>query len=98
MAEGNHIRACRRESGAVASTGMGPIRRWSVVAATAVLLVGAPVALRWLPPGPADASPATTLDRARDAVAGSWSGSVELDGTLQLPDADEIGGLAGLLG
>lgn len=77
---------------------MTPVRRWCVVALAAVLLVAAPVAVRWLPAGSADASGATLLAQARTATDGSWSGAVELDGTLQLPDADEFSGIATLLG
>jgi len=77
---------------------MTPVRRWCVVALAAVLLVAAPVAAHWLPAGSADVSGATLLTQARAAVDRSWSGAVELDGTLQLPDADEFSGIAGLLG
>ncbi|MCY7400863.1 MAG: hypothetical protein LH477_07900 [Nocardioides sp.] len=77
---------------------MTPVRRWCVVALVAVLLAATPVALRWLPAGSADVSSATLLQQARTAVDGSWSGTVEIDGSLQLPDADQFSGLAALFG
>ena len=77
---------------------MTPVRRWCVVVLVAVVLASAPVAVRWLPAGSADVSDATLLQQARSAVEKSWSGAVELDGTLQLPDADEFSGIAALLG
>lgn len=77
---------------------MTPVRRWCVVTLAAVVLATAPVAGRWLPAGSADMSGATLIAQARAAVGQSWSGAVELDGTLQLPDADEFSGIAGLLG
>ncbi len=77
---------------------MTPVRRWCLVALAAASLVAAPIAVRSLPAGSADVSEETVLAQARSAVDGSWSGSVELEGTLQLPDADEFSGIAGLLG
>lgn len=77
---------------------MTPVRRWCVVALLAVVLAGAPVAVRWLPAGSADVSRAALLEQARTAIDGSWSGSVQIDGNLQLPDADQFSGLAALFG
>ena len=77
---------------------MTPVRRWCVVVLTAVVLAAAPVVVRSLPAGSADVSSATLLERARAAVEASWSGTVEIDGTLQLPDADQFSGVAGLFG
>lgn len=77
---------------------MTPVQRWCVVALAAVLVAVAPVAVRWLPAGGADVTGSTLIEQARAGVDGSWSGSVDLDGTLQLPDADEFSGVAGLLG
>lgn len=82
----------------VLSTGMTPVRRWCVVALTAVIVAVSPAAVRWLPAGSADVSEATVLQQARAAVDEPWSGAVEINGTLQLPDADEFSGIAGLLG
>ena len=77
---------------------MTPVRRWCVVALAAVLLAAAPVAVRWLPSGTADVSDSTLIEQARAGVDAAWSGSAELDGTLQLPDAGEFSAVAGLLG
>ncbi len=77
---------------------MTPVRRWCVVALAAVVLAAAPVAVRWLPAGSADVSGSAFIAQARAGVDVSWSGSVELDGTLQLPDAGEFSDIAGLLG
>lgn len=77
---------------------MTPVRRWCVVGLVAAVLATAPVAVRWLPAGSAEVSNAALLQQARAAAEGPWSGSVQLDGTLQLPDASQFSGLAGLLG
>lgn len=77
---------------------MTPVRRWCAVALAAVLLAAAPIAARWLPAGSADVSGPALVEQARAGVDSAWSGSVELDGTLQLPDADQFSGVAGLLG
>lgn len=77
---------------------MTRVRRWCVVALVAAVLVTAPVAVRSLPAGTTDVSDATLLEQARAAVDGSWSGAVEIEGTLQLPDADEFNGIGALFG
>lgn len=77
---------------------MTPTRRWCAVALAAALLVLAPVAVRSLPAGGADVDEETVLGQARAAVDGSWSGQVEIEGTLQLPDADRFSGIAALFG
>ncbi len=82
----------------VLSSGMTPVRRWCVVALLAVVLAATPVADRWLPTGSAEVSSTTLLEQARAAVQDSWSGTVQIDGTLQLPDADQFSGLAALFG
>lgn len=77
---------------------MTRVGRWGVVALVAGLLVVAPLAGRWLPAGEADVGASTLLERTRAAVDTSWSGTVETEGTLQLPDADRFGSVAALFG
>ena len=59
---------------------MTPFRRWCVVAAGTLLLVGAPVALRLLPAADSDVSAGRLLEQARAAEGHAWSGFVETDG------------------
>lgn len=77
---------------------MTPVRRWCVVALVATVVAAAPAAVHWLPAGNADVSRATLLQQVRVAVEGAWSGTVQIDGNLQLPDADQFSGLAALFG
>lgn len=69
-----------------------------MVALAAGLLVVVPLAGRWLPAGEADVGPTELLEQARAGVDRPWSGTVETEGTLQLPDADRFGGVAALFG
>jgi hypothetical protein len=75
-----------------------PFRRWCVVAAGTLLLVGAPVALHLLPAADSDVSATRLLTQARAAEGHAWSGFVETDGTLQLPDADRFSDVGALFG
>jgi hypothetical protein len=75
-----------------------PVRRWCVVAAGTALLVAAPVALHLLPAADSDVSAARLLDQARGADDHPWSGYVETDGALQLPDADRFSDVGALFG
>ena len=77
---------------------MTRVGRWGVVALAAVLLVVAPLTPRWLPTGEADVGPTELLELARSAVEKPWSGTVETEGTLQLPDADRFGTVTALFG
>ncbi len=77
---------------------MTPFRRWSAVAAGTLLLVGAPVALHLLPAADSDVSAGRLLTQARAAEEHSWSGYVETEGTLQLPDADRFSDVGALFG
>jgi hypothetical protein len=77
---------------------MTRVGRWCVVALAAVLLVLAPLSGRWLPTGQADVGPTELLELAGAAVDRPWSGTVETEGTLQLPDADRFGAVAALFG
>ncbi len=73
-------------------------RRWFLVAMGAAVLLSCPVALRSLPAGDDGVRAVTVLERAQDSLEGSWSGEVETEGTLQLPDAKGFGTLAALFG
>src|SRR4029079_5063551 len=75
-----------------------PSRRWCVVAAGTLLVVGAPIALRLLPAADSDVSAARLRARARAGEGHQWSGFVETDGTLQLPDADRFSDVGALFG
>ncbi len=75
-----------------------PLRRWCVVAAGTLLLVAMPVALQLLPAADSDVSATRLLDRARAAEDHAWSGYVETEGTLQLPDADRFSDVGALFG
>ncbi len=77
---------------------MTPFRRWCVVAAGTLLLVGAPVALHLLPAADSDVSAGRLLAQARAAEGHPWSGYVETEGTLQLPDADRFSDVGALFG
>jgi hypothetical protein len=73
-------------------------RRWCVVALGTLLLVATPVALRALPAADSDVSAARLLDQVRSSHDTGWSGYVETDGTLQLPDADRFSDVGALFG
>ncbi len=75
-----------------------PVRRWSVVAAGTALLVAAPVGLHLLPAAESDASAGRLLSQVRAAEGKAWSGYVETDGALQLPDADRFSDVGALFG
>lgn len=77
---------------------MTPARRWCVVVAGTLLLAGIPVALRLLPAADSDVSADHLLAQARAAHDHPWSGFVETEGTLQLPDADRFSDVAALFG
>ena len=77
---------------------MTPLRRWCAVAVGTLLLVGAPLGLRLLPAADSDVSAARLLERVRQAQDLPWSGSVETEGTLQLPVADRFSEVGALFG
>src|SRR3954447_23826842 len=77
---------------------MTPLRRWAVVVAGTLLLVAAPVGLHLLPAADSDVSATSLLEQARAAEDHSWSGYVETDGALQLPDADRFSDVGALFG
>src|SRR5204862_2814157 len=63
-----------------------------------LLLVATVVAVRWLPAADSDVSAARLLDQVRASQDRSWSGYVETDGTVQLPDADRFSDVGALFG
>ena len=63
-----------------------------------LLLVGAPLGLRLLPAADSDVSASQLLDRAQQAKDEPWSGTVETEGNLQLPDADRFSEVGALFG
>jgi hypothetical protein len=69
-----------------------------VVALGTLLLLGAPIALHRLPAADRDVSGARLLAEARAAHGHAWSGYVETEGTLELPDADRFSDVAELFG
>lgn len=77
---------------------MTPVGRWSLVAAGTALLVAAPVALRALPSADSDMSAGDLLEKVRSAEGRAWSGFVETEGNLQLPDADRFSDVGALFG
>ncbi|MEV7429065.1 hypothetical protein AB0N29_05545 [Nocardioides sp. NPDC092400] len=77
---------------------MTPRRRWSIVAASAVLLAVAPLAPRALPASESGVDAGTLLGRVQDSADEGWSGYVETAGTLQLPEADRFDDVGALVG
>lgn len=77
---------------------MTPLRRWCVVALGVLLVVGVPAGLQALPARDSDVTAAALLQQVRDAEGAGWSGYVETEGTLQLPDADRFSDVGALFG
>ena len=75
-----------------------PFRRWCVVALGTVVVVVTPFVLRALPTTDSYLSAARLLDNVRASQDLGWSGLVETDGALQLPDADRFSDVGALLG
>ena len=63
-----------------------------------LLLAAAPVALHLLPAADTDVSADRLLAQARTAEGRPWSGFVETEGALQLPDADRFSDVGALFG
>ncbi len=63
-----------------------------------LLLVAAPVVAHLLPTAQSEVSAARLLNQAREAEDHSWSGFVETEGNLQLPDADRFSDVGALFG
>jgi hypothetical protein len=73
-------------------------RRWCAVAVGAAVLVAVPVSLRLVPAADSDVSAGRLLEQVYSSYDEGWSGYVETDGTLQLPDADGFSDLGALFG
>ena len=72
--------------------------RWLIVLVTAAALIGIPVAVRARPVADAGLSPQDLVTRIQASADRRWSGYVQTDGALQVPDSDSFVGLAQLLG
>ncbi len=73
-------------------------RRWLLVGvATALALVG-PNVVGAIPARGSDESASALLERIGDSGSIGWSGDVDTQGTLQIPDTDSFAGIARLLG
>lgn len=77
---------------------MTGLRRWSVVAALVLLVVGVPLAWRAVPAQDERMSAAALLARIEAGRDHPYSGYVESRGTLSLPVADRFTDLGALLG
>src|SRR5436190_1588544 len=77
---------------------MTRVRRWSAVALGTALLAVTPVVLRFLPAAESDVSATSLLEQVRAADGHPWSGFVEIEGTLQLQDADRFSDVGALFG
>jgi hypothetical protein len=73
-------------------------RRWCVVTVGISVLAAVLVAPRLLPAADIDVSAGRLLEQVDASYAEGWSGYVETDGTLQLPDAGRFNDLAALFG
>lgn len=69
-----------------------------MVVLASALLVATPFALRALPAADSDITARGLLDQVRSSQDHGWSGYVETEGTLQLPDADGFSDLGTLFG
>src|SRR4051812_9517484 len=76
---------------------MRPFGRWAIVALAMVLLVGAPVAVAAWPTSDPDIGSAELLDEIAGAGDHPWSGYVETRGSVELPVADDLADVGGLL-
>jgi hypothetical protein len=77
---------------------MTRLRRWCVVALGIAVLAAVPVGSRLRPVADSDVSAERLLAQVRASDDEGWSGYVETDGTLQLPDAGRFSDLATLFG
>lgn len=77
---------------------MTPLRRWLLVGLGVLLLVGATVAARVLPPSADDLEAGELLSLVVEAEGRGYSGYVETSGTLQLPVADRFSDVGALFG
>jgi hypothetical protein len=72
--------------------------RWLVVLLTAVAFVATPLLISSPAATPSDTSAAELAGRIQQSANVGWSGFVETDGTLQVPDNESFATLAQLLG
>ncbi|MDF1606086.1 hypothetical protein [Nocardioides sp. YIM 152315] len=77
---------------------MTAVRRWSVVVAGTLLLVAAIAGVHRLPAAESDVGAAELLRQVRGAEDHSWSGYIETEGALQLPDTDGFSDVGALFG
>ena len=73
-------------------------RRWAIVALGVLILLASPFLLRAIPVPDTDESARALLARIRDSRDQSFSGLVETQGAVALPDNDALSGLTSLLG
>lgn len=74
------------------------VQRWCLVAVGTAVLVAVPAGLRALPPADSAVTAGALLEQVRGSEAAGWSGYVETEGTLQLPDADRFSDVGALFG
>jgi outer membrane lipoprotein-sorting protein len=72
--------------------------RWLVVLLTAAAFVATPLLIASRPATPSDTSVIELAGRIQQSANVGWSGFVETDGTLQVPDNESFATLAQLLG
>ena len=72
--------------------------RWLVVLVAAVAFVATPLVISARPAASSDVSAAELAVRIQRSATVGWSGYVETDGTLQVPDNESFATLAQLLG
>jgi len=72
--------------------------RWLVVLLTAAAFVATPLLIASRPAMPSDTSVIELAGRIQQSANVGWSGFVETDGTLQVPDNESFATLAQLLG
>jgi outer membrane lipoprotein-sorting protein len=77
---------------------MTPRRRWSLVILSAVVLAAIPVAVTSWPADGSDLSASALTTRIRASASVAFSGYIETEGSLQVPDSSSFAGVAQLLG
>src|SRR6185295_2667877 len=72
--------------------------RWLVVVVAAVAFIATPLLIASPPATPSETSAIELAGRIQQSASVGWSGFVETDGTLQVPDNESFATLAQLLG